>query len=589
MTINCKDIDITGGFWHETQARNREATVPAVRQRFIETGRFAALDFSKPWAKGQKPHIFWDSDVAKWLEAAAYILQKQADPLLEQAMEEAVALIEKHQGKDGYFNIFFTRVEPRNRWKDRSAHELYCAGHLMEAAVAYYEATGRDRFLNCMIKYAAYIEKVFMIEKSAAFVTPGHEEIELALVKLYHCTGDARWLRLSQFFIDQRGANDKDASIYSARQAYCQSHLPVRKQATAEGHSVRAAYLYCAMADLAAELNDEGLLKACRALFENITEKRMYITGGLGSSHHGEAFTFDYDLPNETAYSETCASIGLALFARRMSALEPDSRYADAAERAVYNCLLAGLSEDGGAFFYENPLEIHPDIRKRGERFPITQRKKVFDCSCCPPNVARFIASYADFLFTREGNTLFVHQYASARTNCVEMTTEYPRDGQISLKVRGLKRLALRIPGWCEAFQCSAPGNLDRGYYYVDIPEDNFALTLTLDMPVRLAYADPRVYENIGRTAIMRGPIVYCLEAIDNGDNLRALSIVPDTQCTGGFDLLECDGYRVEEQQALYSNKPPGRAPQRLKFIPYYQYANRGESEMAVWVRAEGV
>jgi len=589
LMIGCRDIDITGGFWHQMQQRNREVTVPAVRARFLETGRFDALDFSTPWAEGKKPHIFWDSDIAKWLEAAAYILQKESDPQLEQAVEEALSLIEKNQGEDGYFNSYFITVEPEKRWQNRDAHELYCAGHLIEAAVAYYEATGRDRFLNCMLRYAAYIEKVFVSEDSAAFQTPGHEEIELALVKLHRCTGDERWLRLAQFFIDQRGANDKDKPIYNAKPSYCQSHLPVREQATAEGHAVRATYLYCAMADLALECGDEGLAQACRALFGNITERRMYITGGLGSSHHGEAFTFDCDLPNETAYSETCASIGLALFARRMIALEPDGRYADTAERAIYNCVLAGVSEDGRAFFYENPLEIHPDIRKRGERFPTTKRKEVFDCSCCPPNVARFIASFAEFLFTREGDTVFVHHYASANTDCVEMTTEYPRDGKIDLKVRGMKRLALRIPGWCEAFECSAPGKLDRGYYYIDVPAGELALTLTLDMPVRLVYADARVYENIGRAAVTRGPVVYCMEGIDNGTNLRALSIAPEAHFIGGFDLLECDGYRLEEREALYASEPPQRVPQRLRFIPYYRYANRGENEMAVWVRAEGV
>jgi len=587
LTIDWRGANITGGFWHEMQARNREATVPAVRKRFLETGRFAALDFSVPWEEGKKPHIFWDSDIAKWLEAAAYILQKTPDPQLERAVEEAVSLIEKNQGGDGYFNSCFMVAEPENRWQNRDAHELYCAGHLIEAAVAYFGATGRDRFLNCMLKYAAYIEKVFLLEDSAAFRTCGHEEIELALVKLYRCTGDERWLRLARFFVDQRGANGKDAPIYSASQSYSQSHLPVREQAAAEGHAVRAMYLYCAMADLAAELGDEGLWKACRALFGNITGRRMYITGGLGSSHRGEAFTFDYDLPGETAYSETCASIGLALFARRMSALEPDSRYADAAERAVYNCVLAGVSEDGAAFFYENPLEIHPDIRKRGERFPVTRRQAVFGCSCCPPNLARFVASFADFLFTREGDTLFVHHYACARMDGVEMTTEYPRDGKIGLRVRDMagKRLALRIPGWCGNFQCGAPGGLDRGYYYIDVPGDDFALTLVLDMPVRLVYADARAYENIGRAAVTRGPVVYCMESIDNGDNLRALNIAPDAKFTGGFDLLECGGLRAEGAQALYTFEPPRQVPQRLKFIPYFRYANRGESEMAVWVR----
>ena len=333
--ISYHDVEITGGFWQNMQRRNREATMPAVLARFEETGRMVAFRCEKTWPEGKKPHFYWDSDVAKWLEAAAYILQKQPNPVLEQAAEKIISLIEQNQGADGYFNIYFTTVEPEMRWRNRDWHELYCAGHLIEAAVAYYEATGRDRFLNCMRKYASYIERVFMIERSAAFATPGHEEIELAIVRLWRCTGEKRWLRLSEFFVNQRSNNPKDKPV-CGEPRYAQDHLPAREQVTAEGHAVRAMYLYCAMADLAEDLRDEGLLNACRALFENITQKRMYVTGGVGSTHRGEAFTIDYDLPNETAYAETCAAVGLALFCRRMSAIEPDSRYADAAERLIY-------------------------------------------------------------------------------------------------------------------------------------------------------------------------------------------------------------------------------------------------------------
>jgi len=313
----------------------------------------------------------------------------------------------------------------------------------------------------------------------------------------------------------------------------------------------------------------------------------MYVTGGVGSTHRGEAFTFDYDLPGETAYAETCAAIGLALFARRMSALEPDSRYADAAERAIYNGFLSGVSEDGTAFFYENPLELHPEIRRRGERLPITQRQGVFSCSCCPPNAVRFVASLGDFLFSRDESTLYVHHYTHAKTEHIEMTTEYPRDGRVSLRLRGMagRRAALRIPGWCGDFSCGEPGRKDMGYYYVDIPGDDFALELNFGMPVRLVYADPRVYDSIGRAAVMRGPVVYCMEAIDNGENLRALSIAAGAKFTGGVDMLECDGHRLAQCDELHLHNAPKAVPQKLKFIPYYRFANRGESEMAVWIR----
>ena len=595
--ISYRDIQIEGGFWGALQARNRTNTMPVVLERFRETGRIDAMRCKQDWDEEKRPHFFWDSDVAKWMEAAAYVLQKGPDPLLEQAMESLIDCIEQNQWEDGYYNIYFTAVEPEGRWKNRDCHELYCAGHLMEAAVAYDEATGRRRFLDCMLKFAAHIEKTFVIDASAAFQTPGHEEIELALVRLYDCTGDERWLRLSQWFVHQRGHNKEETQAMPGWQlpSYNQSHLPAEEQFTAEGHSVRALYLYCAMADLAALPGGEGLRKACEALFENITQKRMYITGGVGSSHVGEAFTIDYDLPNETAYTETCASIALALFCRRMSTLEPDGRYADIAERAIYNGLLSGMSEDGTAFFYENPLEIHPALRKKdtsvaeGERLPITQRQRMFTCVCCPPNLARFTASFADFLFGEDADTLFVHHYACARTAKIEMITEYPQEGSVSLRLRGMagKRIALRIPGWCESYQCSTAGTLDKGYYYIDITSDDFALELTLEMPVRMIYSHPKAYQNIGCAAIMRGPTVYCMEAADNGENLRALSIAEGAAFDGNYDMLECDGFCLEEPQTLYTAEPPTHVPQRLKFIPYFRFANNGESEMAVWVRTE--
>jgi len=593
-TISYRDIEMTGGFWAALQTRNHGVTMPAVLERFRETGRLDAARCETTWPEGKRPHFFWDSDLAKWMEAAAYILQKGPDPLLERMMEELITRIEENQWDDGYYNIYYTAVEPNGRWQNRDHHELYCAGHLIEAAVAFYEATGRERFLNRMLKFAAHIEKTFMIDGAAAFQTPGHEEIELALMRLYHCTEDERWLKLSRWFLERRGRNREeiDAMPRWHHPSYNQSHLPVEEQRAAEGHAVRALYLYAAMADLAI-CGDAAMRTACEALFENITQKRMYITGGVGSSHRGEAFTVDYDLPNETAYAETCAAIALALFCRRMSAVEPDARYADAAERAIYNGLLSGISEDGAAFFYENPLELHPELRRKdtsvaeGERFPITQRQRMFDCACCPPNLARFVASFADFLFTRDENTLYIHHYACARTNNIEMATEYPRDGRIFLRLHGMagRRAALRVPGWCEKFHCSVAGILDKGYYYIDIPADHFRLELKLEMPARLITAHPRAYENIGRAAVTRGPMVYCMESVDNGENLRALSIAPDAVFSGDFNMLECGGMRLEEPEALYSATPPKHVPQRLRFLPYYRFANRGESEMAVWVR----
>ena len=308
-------VEIKRGFWERMQMLNRKFTIYSVWERFKETGRFDAFKFD--WKEGlpNKPHIYWDSDVAKWIEGVSYILEKEPDSALEKAVDEIVDLIEKHQDENGYFNIYFTVCHPEKRFQKRTEHELYCAGHLMEAAVAYYNATKKDRFLKAMCRYADHIELVFVKNKSAAFITPGHEEIELALVKLYHCTGEIRYLELAKFFVDQRGLRDENAlesnpegipQYYdSVNRRNCQSHIPVREQATAEGHCVRACYLYSAMADLAKIYADQGLLNACKKIFENITQKRMYITGGIGSSYVGEAFTIDYDLPNKNAYAET--------------------------------------------------------------------------------------------------------------------------------------------------------------------------------------------------------------------------------------------------------------------------------------------
>ncbi len=357
---------------------------------FFETGRIGAFNFDYVKDSGMsEPHFFYDSDVAKWMEGVAYILEKNSAPDLEEKVDALVEKIKLNQGDDGYFNIYFTVVDPENRFKKRNYHELYCAGHLMEAAVAWAEITGKLDFLEAMERYADYIYKVFVEEKSAEFTTPGHEEIELALVRMYRFTGKKKYLDLAKFFVDMRGACEEPIA-----DEYNQSHLPVREQREALGHSVRAVYLYTGMAYLAKETEDTSLMPALHALFSDMTERKMYITGGLGSTDIGEAFTHPYDLPSDAAYTETCAAIGLVLFASAMLELENKSVYADVVERVIYNGLLSGLSLDGESFFYENPLEINLGDRfknRYGERrLPITQRKKSFGCSCCPPNIVRF-------------------------------------------------------------------------------------------------------------------------------------------------------------------------------------------------------
>lgn len=600
--ISFRQVDITHGFWRQKQELNRKTTIYSVWERFKETGRFEAFKFN--WKEGMpnKPHIFWDSDVAKWLEAAAYILEKERDPVLEEAVEDIVDCIEQHQDENGYFNIYFTVCEPENRFKRRTDHELYCAGHLIEAAVAYYYATGKDRFLNLMCKYADYIEQVFMLEQSADFVTPGHEEIELALVKLYHCTGKEKYLYLSKFFIDQRGSNEKDKNqnYGNAKPSQDQSHLPVREQFTAEGHSVRACYLYSAMADLAKEFEDEKLLKACEKLFVNISEKRMYITGGIGQSSVGEAFTIDYDLPNKTAYTETCAAISLAMFAHRMLNIQADSVYADTIERVLYNGMLSGLSLDGRSFFYENPLEIDPSLNNRNAsireehrpHFPITQRVEVFNCSCCPPNVNRFLASMGDYIYGKNRKTYFIHQFIQSEVKDgsikISQNTDYPNNGKVTIKTYGVEELAIRIPGWCTDYTINANYTLENGYAYLNnINED---IEVYFDMKPTLIQASPLVQENCGRVALQNGPIIYCLEEVDNGKHLRNIYIKenfnPIVTYDGyfGANIITVDGYRQCNTTRLYSPWKNKADKVRLKFVPYFGFANRGESEMILWI-----
>ena len=350
--IGFDKVSLESGFLHEKQKLNREVTLDAVYNRFYETGRFDA--FKCDWKEGmeKQPHYYWDSDVAKWMEAVAYILKKESNPELEAKVENLIDEIEKNQSPDGYFNIFFTVIEPDKRFFERTAHELYCAGHLFEAAVAYFECTGKDRFLKLMEKYADHIIRVFVEEKTAKFITPGHEEIELALVRMYSATKKKKYLDLAKFFIDNRGYAEAEKEYYS------QSHLPVREQKTAEGHAVRACYLYAAMADVAYETGDTELYEVCKTLFADIVNKKMYITGGIGSTRKGEAFTVPYDLKNDKAYAETCAAISLMFFAHRMMRFENDAKYADVIERVLYNGMISGLSLDGTSFFYENPLEI---------------------------------------------------------------------------------------------------------------------------------------------------------------------------------------------------------------------------------------
>ena len=604
--VSFSNIDLFGDFWEKRQDINREVTIYSIRDRFEDTGRFQAFDMIPPEQGGVKPHIFWDSDIAKWIESVAYIIEKHPDSELESKVESVIDKIEAHQGADGYFNLYFTSVEPMNRFTNRDAHELYCAGHLIEAAIAWAKATGRERFLHLMQKYVDYIEKVFVEEESAAFATPGHEEIELALYKLYQYTGERRYFNLALHFINKRG------TVAAENSRYNQSQCPVREQKTAEGHSVRACYLYAAMADLAAESGDAELRSACEQLFDNIYRKRCYITGGVGSSCQGEAFTVDYDLPNAGAYAETCAAIALAFFAGRMQRITPNPAYADIIERVMYNGMLSGVSLNGKEFFYENPLEIIHACRHRNvsvhdsEHYPDARRQEIFGCSCCPPNVTRFISSIADYQYTYDENTVFVHQYMSGVANFdingaavkISQKTNYPISGDIDIVAKNMKGkiLAVRIPFWSKKYSLYLDGGksdkeIKDGYIYIAVKNDMMSLTLHLDMKPRVMYSDPRNVADAAKISLCRGPLVYCMEGCDNTYPLRSIRLVlpleaeefynQDLDCIQiSAKAIVCEPPKGEEE--LYYSNPTVKAI-TSEWIPYYAFANREECDMLVW------
>ena len=415
--------------------------------------------------------VFQDSDVAKWLEGVAYALEVRPDTELEERADKVIEIIEKAQQDDGYLNTFFTIKEPEHRWQNlQECHELYCAGHMMEAAAAYYEVTGKDRLLHVMERMAEHIEKRFGTEEGKEPGIPGHQEIELGLLRLYEVTGKENYKDLARYFIEQRG-KDPDYFVKEKEKRgwvhfdmdvnnreYNQAHATVYEQKEAVGHSVRAVYMYTAMAELASIYKDEKLYQACCDLWENMIQKRMYITGGIGSTVDGEAFTIDYDLPNDTVYAETCASIGLVFFARKMLDNVMDGRYADVMERALYNGIISGMQLDGKRFFYVNPLETEPGVSGKlyGYKHVLPERPGWYTCACCPPNVVRLLMSLGKYLWSETEDGVYSHIPAGteAHFDKMDVTVEsnYPWDGRVIYHVTGKTEketiLGIHIPSW---------------------------------------------------------------------------------------------------------------------------------------------
>mgnify|MGYP001222990002 CR=1 FL=1 len=585
--------------------------------------------------------VFQDSDLAKWLEAVGYSLASHPDPELERIADEAIDLIGQAQREDGYLNTYFTIKEPGKRWTNLlDAHELYCAGHMIEAAVAYYKGTGKRKLLDIVCRFADYIDSVFGPEPGKIKGYCGHQEIELALIKLYETTGEERYLKLSRYFIDERGSKPSyftqewerrgrtshwvQGTVPAPNLEYNQSHLPVREQSVAVGHAVRAVYMYTAMADLARLTGDAGLREACERLWRNVTGKQMYITGGIGSTHHGEAFSFDYDLPNDTVYAETCASIGLIFWARRMLQLEAKSEYADVLERALYNNVLGSMSKDGKHFFYVNPLEVWPEASAKnpGKHHVKPVRQKWFGCSCCPPNVARLLSSLNDYIYTvsDDGNTVYAHLFIGSEatfglaggTVALRQTSRLPWEGRTSFAVSlpaGAERLtftlALRVPDWFQSGRPTLKVNgqaqdyrIENGYALIERSwADGDTAEWLLPLETKLIAAHPHIRADAGKAAIQRGPLVYCVEEADNGAPLASLSLPDDPKLTERFDpellggcvVVEGDGLATDESawpaDRPYAPLAKRTRPVRFKAIPYYLWGNREPGEMSVWLR----
>ena len=560
--------------------------------------------------------IFQDSDAAKWLEAAAYSLTIFPDKELEETADQLIELIALAQDEDGYLNTYFTIKDRNKRWTNLlEGHELYCSGHMMEAACAYFEATGKDRLLNVMLKNAEHIYHIFIEEGRDGY--PGHPEVELALMRMYHLTGEKHCLELAEHFINVRGV-DRDFFKKEAERRnwmvwgmdandleYNQSYAPVREQEDATGHAVRAVYLYTAMADLAAETEDETLKHACRKLWENLTERRMYVTGGIGSTGIGEAFTVDYDLPGDTAYCETCASIGLMFFASRMLEQDVRGEYADVMERAFYNTVLAGMQLDGKRFFYVNPLECIPGISGKAvtHRHDLTRRPKWYACACCPPNTARLISSIGKYAYGENAETVYCHLFAGGKVkfeNGIELSCEtaYPYGFTVNYQVKaGSGQLAIRIPAWSKTYgicvnEKETTCMLRSGYVYMNVKEgDTIRITL-VDSPYHM-YASSRIPQLTGYTAVCRGPLVYCFEGVDNDGDVLSLSLkrggklvvsAYDTELLGGTVQITAEAVRRETDGHLYSDQPPAEKPAQAVAVPYYIWCNRGENQMRVWM-----
>ncbi|MDS0295787.1 glycoside hydrolase family 127 protein [Halogeometricum luteum] len=614
------DVSVDDEFWNGRLATNRETTI---EHQYDRLGERCLPNFRRVRdgeTGGFRGMCFEDSDAYKWLEAASYVLANRDDPDLKERVDELVDLIAAAQDENGYLNTYHQLEFDEERWTNvRNLHELYCAGHLIEAAVAHYRATGERSLLTVATEFADHVDRVFGTGEGELDAAPGHEEIELALVKLHRATDEERYLELARYFVDARGTTGRfewetdhaeelpgDEEWHTGSEydpTYYQTHAPVRAQETVEGHAVRAMYLFCGAADVAGETDDEGLLDALVGLWRNMTERRTYVTGGIGSTADGERFTEDYDLPNRTAYAETCAAVGSVFWNRRLFRLTGEGRFYDVLERALYNGALAGTSLDGTAFFYENPLESLGHHHRKGW----------FACACCPPNLARLLASLGEYVYATTDGGVYVNLYVGSETEVtvagetvsVTQRTDYPWEGSVDLEI-GVDSpveaaLHLRVPEWCADARLSVngervEGEADDGYRTLDRTwHDGDSVELSLNLPVRRMMAHPDLPDDAGRLALQRGPLVYCVEETDVDVPPSRLRMDSEDSLDARWDEDLLDGVVALEGETrvagtegwdgrLYREWEEHREEKRVTAVPYYGWDNREEGRMAVWL-----
>lgn len=581
VPVDFSKVSIQDSFWSPLLERHHDTTIAVcIDQIENQTGRIG--NFERVAKGGQHQGLFFDdSDVYKALEGMAYSLINNPDPALEAKCDDWIEKIAGAQRSDGYIDTWFLLAKPGEEWTDMDKHELYCTGHMIEAAIAYYRATGKRQLLDVAIK---------MVDNAMTHLgpgkkdwVPGHEEIELALVRLYQLTQEPKYLDFARWLLEERGHG---YGFYSGRksdagtQEYYQDREPVRDLSDVYGHAVRAMYLYSGMADVAAQTHDQGYLDALDRLWNDVVLRNMYITGGIGQSASNEGITEDFDLPNLEAYCETCASVGMVLWNWRMNLMIGDAKYVDVLERSMYNGALAGISLSGDRFFYVNPLE------SRGDH----HRQAWYGCACCPSQICRFLPSIGNYVYGVSKDAVRVNLYLGntaeiSKNVTLEQDTQYPWNGSVALTVHARGRLhksiLLRIPGWCKSWRVTVDGNqvqpaVEKGYAVLPGPwKDGDRIELELEMPIEVVAADERVREDVGKRAVQRGPLVYCLEEVDNPAGFDALTLSPDAVLSHAFlpDLLG----GIERITAEQNNGT-------LTFVPYYAWDNRAPGKMKVWV-----